>query len=93
MAPIATQNGGGVAEETQAYLKKGGVGGYKEQAGGLAQYDKKLEEEGDATRPKANVSSISNLSAHALTRIIVCKLPAHLEPRGKVSTVGALRSH
>ena len=35
------------------------IGNYKEQAAGAKAYNKRLEEEGDADRPKANVKSRS----------------------------------
>ena len=35
------------------------IGNYKEQAAGAKSYNKRLEEEGDAERPKANVKSWS----------------------------------
>lgn len=42
------------------------LGNYKEQAAGASEYNAKLEEEGDANRPKANVpQGLSNGSALA----------------------------
>ena len=93
MAPIATQNGDGVAEQTQVNLLKGGIGAYKEQAGGAAQYNKKLEEEGDANRPKAQVMSISELAKRVLTDMTVHQLPSDMGSRAEVPTIGAIQSY
>ena len=51
MAPIATPS----AASPQAPPVQKTFGNYKEQASGAKAYNKKLEEEGDADHPKANV--------------------------------------
>ena len=55
MAPIATPTVD--APQTPAISLKKGVGDYKEQAGGLQEYDAKLEEQGDE---KAHVHTPCN---------------------------------
>lgn len=52
-------------------------GNYKEQASGAQSYNKKLEEEGDANRPKANVFRPSSRNTEyaykALSMSIICQ--------------------
>lgn len=52
MAPIATQT---PLSQVEAVVVPEHFGNYKEQAAGAKTFNKKLEEEGDVDRPRANV--------------------------------------
>lgn len=65
MAPIATQTP--LSQEEAVVIPKH-FGSYKEQAAGAKTFNKKLEEEGDIDRPRANVGIGPTLGYVTLTK-------------------------
>ena len=70
------------------------LGDYKEQAAGAKTYNKKLEEEGDANRPKANVIHAKPFYDHlADGNAIVYQVSPDLGSRREISSSGTFRAH
>lgn len=80
MAPIATSTVSSPPDSSTVGVGKT-FGNYKEQAPGAQDYNKKLEEEGDADHPKANVFHVRPNDITGLTAPLVHKLSSHMESR------------